>query len=349
GDANSGRRMRMERALIKGIFRPKLLMHIIHEDPYTLMMSLLSPCMLLNLYNVGGLEVAMREWIVKEASVSAIFATMSRMAESVSRADMVVEQLMVIRSHAGHFLELLASLNAGIRFRDEVVNVLTMMLAQSEMDSDLTKSGFVDLRMPLYEMREKIYAGELDKEWSGLSLWEKFYLITFSRKSRPSSSQPLHSTRSDGIEGKYVASRDWLLGKMRQKWCGIRTGATQRMEATLGFCKRNTIGSVLYIIRRCYRDIFYFVNVMLIATAVVNFIHTVHRIVLEQRESKMVARVLQSRIDSNVLGNIYKQYVKEKQETPTATEFYEHVRESNEELAERVKDELLYKDTVTYQ
>nr|NP_734411.1 P3 protein [Peanut mottle virus] len=349
GEAPHARRMRMEKALIQGIFKPKQLVYLIEEDPYILMMSLVSPTLLINLFNVGGLEVAMKHWIKKEMNIGLIFSMLSSLAQKVSRADLVNEQITMIDANAAQFIETLAGIDVENPMRNELVSALTMMLARSDVDSTLNKTGFTGFSDTLLEMREKIIGDELNKVWSELSWWEKFSSIIFSRRARKHIMAPLPNTKLHAIDDRYAISCTWLHGKIKARFNGAKSATLEVCKKVTSILKRNTVDSILYICRKCYSDIFYFVNVMLISSMILSVIYTMHKMVIESRAHKQAMVIMKMREDELVVKQMYDQYCKLANETPTKEEFFQYVCKMNKELGERIAPEFEEGSLVVYQ
>nr|ATN39852.1 polyprotein [Peanut mottle virus] len=349
GEASHARRMRMEKALIQGIFKPKQLVYLIEEDPYILMMSLVSPTLLINLFNVGGLEVAMKHWIKKEMNIGLIFSMLSSLAQKVSRADLVNEQITMIDANAAQFIETLAGIDVENPMRNELVSALTMMLARSDVDSTLNKTGFTGFSETLLEMREKIIGDELSKVWSELSWWEKFSSIIFSRRARKHIMAPLPNTKLHAIDDRYAISCTWLRGKIKARFNGAKSATLEMYKKVTNTLKRNTVDSILYICRKCYSDIFYFMNVMLISSMILSVIYTMHKMVIESRAHKQAMVIMKMREDELVVKQMYDQYCKLANETPTKEEFFQYVCKMNKELGERIAPEFEEGSLVAYQ
>ncbi|QPK93591.1 polyprotein [Achyranthes bidentata mosaic virus] len=342
--------LRMELALIKSIFKPKELVTIIQEDPYILMMSLMSPRLLMSLYNVGGLEIAMREWITKDFQVSSIFSILTELAQRISVADILAEQFAVITSKTDQILELLAASKHDTENKREIQQVCRVVAARTYSDRHLEENGFTTMMMPVYILQEKMYGERLDEAWSGLSWLEKFSQIRHSRKVRHYIIEPLPITRSGDSSVNCQDWRIWLRGKMKRLYTGAQD-TRKRAQNKMYKIATQTVGkSILYIFRRCYSDIFYFVNVLIVCNVLFSMAYTLQKMLQEAQLNKRKIKVIEYQEKSEMLENLYKHCKLANQGDPTKQEFLEQVEKVNKDLVPFAQAQLDEDtDTVSYQ
>ncbi|QLH94015.1 polyprotein [Achyranthes virus A] len=342
--------MRMELALIKSIFRPKKLVKIIEEDPYVLMMSLMSPKLLMSLYNVGGLELAMREWITKDFPVSSIFSILTELAQRVSVADILAEQFSIITSKTDQMLELLATTKHDTEHKREIQQICRVVAARTYTDRELEENGFTTMMMPVYILQEKMYGERLNEAWSELSWSERFLQIRHSRKVRQYIIEPLPDTKNDGLKGSCQDWRAWLRGKMKNLYSGAQD-LRRRTQSRMYKVATQTVGkSIFYIFKRCYSDIFYFVNVLIVCNVLFSIAYTLQRMLQEAQLNKRKIKVIEYQEKSEMLENLYRHCKLTTQSDPTKQEFLEQVRKVNKDLVPFAKAQIENEeDDVHYQ
>ncbi|YP_006393465.2 P3N-PIPO [Sweet potato feathery mottle virus] len=88
------------RTIIKGVYKPDVMYTILSEDPYALLLSVMSPRILLALLNSGSLDRSMEAWITEDQEVAVIIGTLQELAKKVSTSRVLEKQLKVIESQA---------------------------------------------------------------------------------------------------------------------------------------------------------------------------------------------------------------------------------------------------------
>nr|BCR39164.1 polyprotein [Mirabilis crinkle mosaic virus] len=326
--------------LIKGIYRPKQLVALIESDPYVLMMALVSPKLLISLYNNGALELATQRWISKNADVAMIFVQLSDLAKEMSKADLLVEQLKMISETATRINDINAAPTAPSLAHVEFKEMLMVKSCMFSADEELLRAGYANYQMRLYEAMEKMYHQQLEQEWRELGWLEKFSLITFSQKHKPKCTPSLPLTRLDDIEDKFAISTTWLVGKMKERLVATKECGAKSIQNCKNFVRRTLVDRSVNIITRCMKDVFYFVNVSIVAHMLLSMLVLVHGWVKKQKAIQMELEYYKYRNIAAKISMLHGNYIKIHGTAPTKEEFIEFLRENDEKLLEHFEKEL---------
>ncbi len=326
------RRERLELQLIKSIFRPKKLIYIIQQDPYVLLMSLVSPSLIINLFNSGALELAMKEWVKKDQPLSLIFSMLSSLAQKLSRADLLVEQYNMIGTMCKQIQEVLYEHDCSEGTSFEVRMLLDVIVEKASTDIDLQSAGFFNFNLRLHDLTEKIYRERLDKEWHDLSWFGKYSYITFSRKSKPKLAECVPMSKKEGIDDKYAVSCTWLLGKIKGRLATAHTYTSRKISDTTRWVQKFTVNRAIYIVTRCYKDVLYFANVLVVVAMLATFIKEIHGIVLAHRMLKLQNEIHKRICEDKALREVYDLLSKSQGEVPTKEEFRDALARLNPEM-----------------
>nr|QPM95836.1 polyprotein [Basella rugose mosaic virus] len=322
--------------LIKGIYRPKSLIQFIEQDPYVLMMALCSPKLLISLYNNGSLELATQTWIKKDKDVSLIFMQLSDLAKEMSKAELLIEQLKLISESAMRIRELqpipIIADNSCIIFNE----MLMLKSSIFEADEELSRAGFANYQTRLYEAMEKMYQQQLEQEWRDLGWFGKLSLIIFSQKHRPRSTPSLPLTRLEGLEDKFAISATWCAGKIKGHLNAVRACGVDKFRKTVGFVNRVLIDKSVYILTRCLQDVFYFINVAVVAQILISTVYMINRWLHQQKVAQMELEYYRYKNSEAKIMMLFNNYQKIHGNAPTKNEFIEFLRENDDKLCDYI-------------
>nr|YP_006405406.1 P3 protein [Basella rugose mosaic virus] len=327
---------RMITTLIKGIYRPKLLVKLIEDDPYVLMMALCSPKLLISLYNNGSLELATQTWIKKDKDVSLIFMQLSDLAKEMSKADLLIEQLKLMSESASRIRELLPVPIIADKSRIIFNEMLTLKSSIFEADEELSRAGFANYQTRLYEAMEKMYQQQLEQEWRDLGWFGKLSLIIFSQRHRPRSTPALPLTRLKGLEDKFAISATWCAGKIKGHLNTVRVCGVNKFKQTVGFVNRVLIDKSVYILTRCMQDVFYFINVAVVAQILISTVYMINRWLHQQKVAQMELEYYKYKNSEAKITMLFNNYQKIHGNAPTRAEFIEFLRENDDKLCDYI-------------
>nr|BBJ70068.1 polyprotein [Uraria mosaic virus] len=330
-------RMKCEQALISSIFKPKRMIKILENDPYILIMGLLSPPLLIHMYRMKHFEKGVELWVNKDYSVAKIFVILEQLTTKVAAMDLLIDQLEVITNTSGHVLSMLdESPRSSHSFRP-AREVLTMYIERKASNSVLHQNGFTDLNMQLYTMNEKIYVDRLKKEWRGLSLLEKSS-VTWQLKR--------FTIRTEDSLIKKVAGESAEFSRNFVSTCfinaqshlrNVKNTCLQRCEGMWVATVRKLISILLSTIHRCYSDVIYLVNVCIIFSLLVQTTSVLHGIVRNVRYDRMRVQLIEQEEKERTILHMYDMCSKVMNQQPTIEEFLNHVGQVRPDLVDEVK------------
>ncbi|ANA48365.1 polyprotein [Impatiens flower break virus] len=330
GDA--AQRMRCEKALITSIFKPKRMVQLLEEDPYILLMGMISPGVLIHIYRMRHFERAIDIWIKKEQSVAKIFVLLEQLTEKVAVSDILIDQLRIIENASSSLRSVLDNCCHKSHAYKPAQDILTIYLERSASNEQLVNNGYSDLNDKIYIALEKIYIDQLRQEWCALNLLERFSLTWRLKKfsaftenylAETNVRDEMQSSRSFvhecfmNAQTHLESSRIALLNKIRETWI---------------YCGRKIFSFIFSAVNRCYGDILYFVNVMLVFSLMVQMTSVMHGIINEARKNK--ALMHQMTIDQNekAVVHIYDMCHKMEGNSLTCENFLNHIRSVRPDL-----------------
>nr|AIB00274.1 polyprotein [Lettuce mosaic virus] len=216
--------------LIKAIYRPRMMRSLLTEEPYLLILSIVSPGVLMALYNSGSLERTMHEFLQTDHKLSAIAQILKHLAKKVSLARTLTVQNAILEDGAGSLNEILdapAGRSLSYRLAKQTVEV---MMARSDMDKELVNVGFSVLRDQKNELIEKSYLMDLEDSWHALPLCGKLSAMRASRRWRDTSTPEVTPTGAADLKGRYSISVGSVSKSAISHLKGICSGAVKRVR-----------------------------------------------------------------------------------------------------------------------
>ncbi|ADT71770.1 polyprotein [Potyvirus apii] len=327
--------------LIKALYRPKMMELILRDEPYMLVLSVLSPSILMALFNSGSLEHATHMWIRKDQNIAQIATMLSALAGKVTLARTINEQLSIINRHGSSMLEnVFRGTRPNVSYI-QAINVLTMIESRGSANEVLEMHGFQIFPVDLYETMEKIYQKELDTSWSDLSLCGKLRAMRYSRQWRKYSLKTSNLQETRDTKGKYSISLESLRGGT-QKFVSTKSAAIcQRWNLITSTLKQKVFSKSLSLFVGLLPKIFNVVNTLIVMNLLLSIITQSRRMIYEHRESKQ--KLANSDFDKRVdiLEEIYDTYIAVNKVQPTCEEFVEYVQKVNPDIVEFAKQVLL--------
>nr|NP_734155.1 P3 protein [Lettuce mosaic virus] len=216
--------------LIKAIYRPRMMRSLLTEEPYLLILSIVSPGVLMALYNSGSLERTMHEFLQTDQRLSATAQILKHLAKKVSLAKTLTIQNAILEGGAGSLNEILdapAGRSLSYRLAKQTVEV---MMARSDMDKELVDVGFSVLRDQKNELIEKSYLMDLEDSWRALPLCGKLSAMRVSRRWRDTSTPEAIPTGAADLKGRYSISVGSVSKSAILHLKGICSGAVKRVK-----------------------------------------------------------------------------------------------------------------------
>nr|QZL13809.1 truncated polyprotein [Dasheen mosaic virus] len=314
-------RMRCETALIKGIFKPKLMIALLREDPYIALMGLVSPTILFHMYRTRTLEKGIELWINKNQEVGKIFIILEQLVRKMAINDMLLNQLSIITNAAPHLLDVVQNCPKEGHAYKPAIDLLTIFVEHQMSNKALTENGYSDISEQLYSEREKIFVQRLKQEWHALSLLEKCSLTLQQKKFSTLTENYLTAQAfNDSKESpkNYMRLCFTTPTKCVQRAKSLCVEKISKLGQTAA---RRAVSILLGVFNKCYSDIIYLVNVCIIFSLLVQMVGVVRNIVNTARTEKAYIAAIKRQEDENTIVRIYNILSNDGVNKPTKQEF----------------------------
>ncbi|QGZ13061.1 polyprotein [Begonia flower breaking virus] len=321
GGGSSFRRERLESLLISSIFRPKRMLRLLEDEPYILIMSLVSPKLIIALYNDGALETAMRIWLTRDKSLSLIFSIMMGLAEQASRARFLVEQMQALSAASKQILDIYSTRTHMSIVDYDVKCLLSTLVERSNTDEDLIKNGFYGFNTRLHEMGEKIMQQRLDNAWQELTWLEKLQSITWSLKHVNFGTLFGQKKEMPGSKGKLSFWQKPLRGIAHGALDTMRTSCGRRICKASRRIKSMLTSKAVNVLSSCYKEAFQLVNVLLVFSMILSITRHVQDYVIKNREYALREEEHKASVASMEAEKIFENMEKRNGMPPTCAEF----------------------------
>nr|QFZ79333.1 polyprotein [Sweet potato virus G] len=321
------------KAIIKGIYKPKVFKNILEEDPYVLLLSILSPRILLAMYNSGSLDLALNNWITKDQEVATILGILIELSKKVTVARTLSEQMNVIEAHASYMVD-----NMWVNGKRTVANALSHQIirnlaAKRETNRALIEQGHrVTAFAASHTLLEKIWDKHLEEQWAELTWLEKSSAIT--RSLRYGRCIRMHLPRIKLVD---------LNDRVRDSFTTLRTKSDNISSVCVNTCKNKFTSFYTTVISKCITcslnafkflmpDILKFVNMLLVVNLLLQITKTMKS--MAQKNHKMKADLSGFLLDQEIdkINVIYSAMCKKNGEIPTEKEFLDQVEYLNPTL-----------------
>nr|WEI47418.1 polyprotein [Telosma mosaic virus] len=330
-------RMRCETALIKGIFKPKILIQMLENDPYILMMALVSPAILIHTFRMRHLEKGIELWINKDQNVAKIFMLLEKLTRKLVVNDVLMDQLSIISEASNSFLDVLNDCPQRYMSYKPAKDLLMMYLERRDTNKQLTDNGYTDLNAQLYTQMEKIYVTRLKKEWSALSLWEKFSSTWQLKKSSPQSEEKL---QTQAVKDTRESSSTFVSACFLKAQTHLRErkeSLFRRMDDIKMYIVRKFVNSLLRVVHKCYSDIVYLVNVCIVFSVLLSMVKVLNDMVASIQTKNAIVKLHEIQEKQNAVNAMYRMMCDSRGEKPTVDEFLQKIEEVRPDLLATAK------------
>ncbi|QXU69567.1 ORF1 [Iris potyvirus A] len=325
--------------LIKSVYKPRVMQQIIMSEPYVLIMALVSPSLLIALFNSGSLEMATHIWIRKSQSITQIMMLLSILAAKVSFAKTLRVQLALIEENAGMLLNTIDSTFEPYHSINAAQALLCKLIETRSANEDLVIQGFEAFRKSTLELTEKSYVIQLEDSWGALSWSEKCCVMWHSRKLQRAYSQYKELRNEAGLSARCATSVTASLGIVKH-----------RSEEKLRVLKRRVKDSVRRIIGKvvckcvngikyAFPDILALVNTLIVISLILGISTSLHHIAVGYMQMKQHAQEEEDEKKMRIILRIHAALKMKLGELPTFDEFQEYLDDVNPELGEWFRNE----------
>nr|QYA72285.1 polyprotein [Wild potato mosaic virus] len=320
------------RMLIKGVYRPAVMQQLLMDEPYMLIFSILSPRVLIAMFENDAFEEAARLWVNKSHSVAMIATILNNLARKVSLAGSLTRQLHLI-SHASE--QLLDATCEGFKMNLAYQSALMLLLRTRETSKsnlELITSGYAHQEMELAETLEKSYTDLLLAQWHDLSWREKLLSIWRSRRSRGKLQSTTLGERVQDLRETFSFSPRTLFTE-----ASVRTKASVNRVTGMfsSFVERKCVNISAYCLGSVFNRLpsfkFLFYNVIIFGN-LVNIYRNINIIVGETRKSKLKAAQAEHELQADACVELYAALEKKLGKPPTWSEYCEYMGKTNPAL-----------------
>ncbi|WZB50070.1 polyprotein [Periwinkle mild yellow mosaic virus] len=293
------------RKLIKSIYRPKVMEKLLMEEPYLMVMSIVSPGILIAMHNSKSFDLAIKRWIGKDQSISKIATMLTVLAKKVSVAKTIQQQFEVINKNAAHLHSVVFNGFITDPSYTAAIQYLEVVKQRTETDGPLEMNGFTNLLQEMSEVMEKNYRDQLEEAWQDLSLLEKLQAIRQSYKFFSFSQSTLMPTAIAGTSQTLNLSlKEFLVDKCYT----MKNGCVKSLNG-LQTRIHNMVGKFVCMYLRSYKkfmpDVMKLLNIVLICQVLLHIGNEINRITNEAKKYKLLQQKLQLETDVAKLKNLY--------------------------------------------
>nr|AWJ64346.1 MAG: polyprotein [Potyvirus sp.] len=334
GGTDFGDRTTSVNKLIQAIYRPRDMEQLLENDPYTLIFAILSPRIIMAMYNSGSFEKALLRFGSRNMSLSSIMHLLSSLARRVSVAKSVISQFQILEANASHILELIEPVTPCGDSRGLVFTMLEVMIANREADRELAMAGYSMFRDATREHVEKIYAQELQASWDALSWCGKLRATLDARKWQKHITEQL--TGVELRDSSVTSTHYWQYCFNLHKTLAFAAHAKARAGvATVVSAARNkmykaSISAVKFFAPSLY-DCISFSAVVTSIVGIIAGTKMVCRTIYDLRQS--VQRSQEEAITKRIT-KLYKEFVRDRTELPSVDEFSDFLKVADPGLVE---------------
>nr|URN82058.1 polyprotein [Ugandan passiflora virus] len=342
-------RIACEKALITSIFKPKRMVQILENDPYILLMGLVSPTLLIHMYRLRHFEKGVEMWIRKEQSVGKIFLVMEQLTRKLVLNDVLLEQLGMISQTSSKILQLLEDCPRHMHSHRIIRDAVQVISETSATNADLDANGYTDINASLYNEMEKIYANQLRQEWRALSWLEKFSVTWRLKRFSTHTEKHLIERAAEGSKefSERFVSVCFTTAQTHLK--SSRTMFYSKFESLWHSLTRGFVKCALSLFNKCYSDIIYLVNVSIVLSLLIQVSSTMVNIVHTIRKDKTNLAILQCDKDEITIMRIYEMYMKNKDGPNNADHFIQHIEAVRPDLKPLAMMMISEEETVSIQ
>nr|NP_734235.1 P3 protein [Papaya ringspot virus] len=321
--------------LIRVIYKPHELRSLLRNEPYLIVIALMSPSVLLTLFNSGAVEHALNYWIKRDQDVVEVIVLVEQLCRKVTLARTILEQFNEIRQNARDLHELMDRNNKPWISYDRSLELLSVYANSQLTDEGLLKQGFSTLDPRLREAVEKTYATLLQEEWRALSLFQKLHLRYFAFKSQPSFSEYLKPKGRADLKIVYDFSPKYCVHEVGKAFLlPVKAGAKIASRIINGcgaFIRKSAAKGCAYI----FKDLFQFVHVVLVLSILLQIFRSAQGIATEHLQLKQAKAEVERQKDFDRLEALYAELCVKSGEQPTTEEFLDFVMEREPRLKDQ--------------
>nr|YP_009466007.1 P3 [Hyacinth mosaic virus] len=327
--------------LVRAVYRPRMMEQLLLEEPYALLCALVSPTILMAMYNSGSFEKAIHYLGTKNMNLSSLINLYASLARKVSGSKCVISQYQILESNASSALSLIEQVPDASDGRARAYMLLETMATQMTADLELVNQGYATFRNETKRYLEKTYARALQDSWDALSLREKFLSTRDCRKWFVHIGEQVVPQESPDLTTASVVCWNTPFGIVKRMGSAAFSYTCEKISTMTLRARTSTTRLALGTARFFAPDLMNCLTFSLILTTLLSIIGGVRAILqsfhsLQQMKANIKAGENQKRINK-----LYREFVKGKEDLPHTEEFISYVAEICPDLNEPLL-ELIY-------
>nr|QED45152.1 polyprotein [Leek yellow stripe virus] len=169
--------------LITSMYKPKRFCQIIEQEPFTLVLSVLSPTIMRAMLRNKSFEKSISYWIHRDRSIIQIMALLQTLAQRIPVSDSLQDQIHYLENNVETLHRLLEKTNHTMHSKVLASNVISAVYSKSLTDKSLLEEGFMNTIDLSREIYEKNYQELLQEQWREQPLSQKLSSIIVTAKS----------------------------------------------------------------------------------------------------------------------------------------------------------------------
>nr|QED45084.1 polyprotein [Leek yellow stripe virus] len=169
--------------LITSIYKPKRFRQIIEQEPFTLVLSVLSPAIMQAMLNNKSFEQSISFWIHRDRNITQIMAILQTLARRIPVSDNLQDQMCFLENNVETLHRLLEKTNHTMHSRVLANDVVSTVYNKSLTDKSLLEEGFMNTIDLSREIYEKNYQELLQEQWREQALSQKLFSSIATAKS----------------------------------------------------------------------------------------------------------------------------------------------------------------------
>nr|YP_009010961.1 P3 [Narcissus late season yellows virus] len=319
--------------LVRGIYKPTVMRENLIWNRYLPLYAMLSPGILLALYNSGSLESLITYFLRKDNDLVVLLVVLESLAQKVSKSSSVLAQLRILEQGAPHVIEAVQNIKQKhVLPYNTVMKMLMVLSARSETNLELDAAGYNQIRVTSIEVMEKNYLQILSDQWKELNWSSKLLVIFRSSKFSMRTRKCLVPESTADLKGRYSESITSYFGQTRQKLQEIKQRVSQKVQEGTHAARLYTSRRACSIINYMVPDIVKFMNVLLVVSLLLSIARECQRLLLAHKEMKTQVAQIKEDKDAQQINLLYKMYMMEHKETPTKEGFLAYIEKQQPEL-----------------
>nr|AWJ64339.1 MAG: polyprotein [Ornithogalum mosaic virus] len=338
----------LTKVLIKGIYRPAHMREVIEQEPCLLALAILSPHMLMALFNSGSFDQAAEYWMGKDDSIVRLVAILEMLTKKVSMARLLVEQHQILEQHAQNvFNEVFDGFRTQMSYH-VVTQALLVMKSRCESNEQLGNLGFFLHDKRTLEIFEKNYCNELAASWNELSWLEKLYASWQWSKAQRKLKESFVPLDEEGSNGVCRKSLQQFAECVKNKCKEARVGCCKRVKETCKSVRRKCIRSIFSLVNASIPDLIKVANLLAIITLLMGIINQAQIWLHVHQKYKMQKRRERQDQMDQAIHHAYLS-LKQNDQLPTVEQFEDVVRKLGDEIWEHYETFWKNCDVVKFQ